>query len=67
MIRSMTGFGRCKMTVGEYDISVDIRSVNHRYFDFYLKIPKYYGFMEDKIRETLKKKGILVEKRLPDI
>lgn len=53
MIRSMTGFGRCKMTVGEYDISVDIRSVNHRYFDFYLKIPKYYGFMEDKIRETV--------------
>ena len=55
MIRSMTGFGRCKMTVGEYEINVDIRSVNHRYFDFYLKIPKYYGFMEDKIRETVSK------------
>ena len=55
MIKSMTGFGRCKMTVGEYEINVDIRSVNHRYFDFYLKIPKYYGFMEDKIRETVSK------------
>lgn len=53
MIRSMTGFGRCKKTVNEYDINIDIRSVNHRYFDFYLKIPKYYGFLEEKIRECV--------------
>ncbi len=55
MIRSMTGFGRCKMTVGQYEVNIDIRSVNHRYFDFYLKIPKYYAFLEDKIREYVSK------------
>jgi len=55
MIRSMTGFGRCKMTVGEYEVNIEIRSVNHRYFDFYLKIPKYYSFLEDKIREYVSK------------
>lgn len=55
MIRSMTGYGRCKNTVGEYEVNIDIKSVNHRYFDFYLKIPKYYAFLEDKIREYVSK------------
>lgn len=55
MLRSMTGFGRCKMAVGEYEINIDIRSVNHRYFDFSLKISKYYSFLEDKIREYVSK------------
>ena len=55
MLRSMTGFGRCKMTVGEYEVNIDVRSVNHRYFDFSIKIPKYYAFLEDKIREYVSK------------
>lgn len=53
MIRSMTGFGRCKMSVNEYDINIDIRSVNHRYLDLNLKLPKYYAFLEEKIREKI--------------
>lgn len=55
MIRSMTGFGRCKMSVNEYDINIDIRSVNHRYLDLNLKLPKYYSFLEEKIREKVSK------------
>ncbi len=55
MIRSMTGFGRCKMSVNEYDINIDIRSVNHRYLDLNLKLPKYYAFLEEKIREKISK------------
>lgn len=53
MIRSMTGFGRCKKSVNEYEINIDIRSVNHRYLDLNLKIPKYYSFLEEKIREKV--------------
>lgn len=55
MIRSMTGFGRCKMSVNEYDINIDIRSVNHRYLDLNIKLPKYYAFLEEKIREKVSK------------
>ena len=55
MIKSMTGFGRCKMSVNEYDINVDIKSVNHRYLDLNIKIPKYYAFLEEKIREKVSK------------
>ena len=53
MIRSMTGFGRCKMSVNEYDINIDIKSVNHRYLDLNIKLPKYYAFLEEKIREKI--------------
>ena len=53
MIRSMTGFGRCKMSVNEYDINIEIKSVNHRYLDLNLRLPKYYAFLEEKIREKI--------------
>ena len=53
MIRSMTGFGRCKMSVNEYDINIDIKSVNHRYLDLNIKLPKYYAFLEEKIRDKI--------------
>ena len=54
MIRSMTGFGRCDREVDGYRIRIEIRSVNHRYADFSIKIPRYYAFLEDNIRECLK-------------
>lgn len=49
----MTGFGRCKKSVNEYEINIDIKSVNHRYLDINLKIPKYYSFLEEKIRQKV--------------
>lgn len=55
MIRSMTGFGRSKTIKDGMEFNIDIRSVNHRYLDLNLRIPKYYGFAENKIRNTVSK------------
>ncbi len=50
MLKSMTGFGRAERTIGGYNVKVNLKSVNHRYMDVAIKVPKYYTFMEDKIR-----------------
>ena len=52
MLKSMTGFGRAEKTVEGYNVKVNLKSVNHRYMDIAIKVPKYYTFMEDKIRQT---------------
>lgn len=54
MLKSMTGFGRERKTIGDYDISVEIRSVNSRYFEFNTKIPRSCQFMEDKLKNLVK-------------
>ena len=54
MIRSMTGYGREQMIVGEREIMVEIRSVNHRYFEFSARVPRVYGYIEEKLKSTLK-------------
>ncbi len=53
MVRSMTGFGRAQASVEGYNITVEIRSVNHRYFEFSLKIPRTYSFLEEKVKSLL--------------
>ncbi len=53
MIKSMTGYGRHQATVGGMDITVEIRSVNHRYYEFSARITKGYGFLEEKIKSYL--------------
>lgn len=53
MIRSMTGFGRAQTSAEGYNITVEIRSVNHRYFEFAAKIPRVYAFLEEKVKRTL--------------
>lgn len=50
MIRSMTGYGRVQETVDGYNILFEIKSVNHRYFDYSARLPRVYGFIEDKIK-----------------
>ncbi|MCR5151026.1 MAG: YicC family protein [Clostridiales bacterium] len=50
MIKSMTGYGRFQDTVNGYDITVEIRSVNHRYFEFSLRTPRGYAFIEEKVK-----------------
>ena len=55
MINSMTGFGRAEETVDGRDIIVEIRSVNHRFFDFSSRVPRAYGFLEDKLKNALQK------------
>ena len=53
MIRSMTGFGRAQISVEGYNITVEIRSVNNRYFDFYAKMPRAFSFLEEKVKSLL--------------
>ena len=55
MIKSMTGYGRAEEVIGERLISVEIRSVNHRYFDFTAKLPRNYGFLEEKLKAFVQK------------
>jgi uncharacterized protein (TIGR00255 family) len=50
MIKSMTGFGRAVDEIDGYVITVEIKSVNHRYFEFSSRIPRQYGFLDDKIK-----------------
>ena len=50
MIRSMTGFGRAQETVNGITATVEVKSVNHRYFDFSCRVPRNYGFLEEKLK-----------------
>lgn len=54
MIKSMTGFGRCEIVRGERKITVEMKSVNHRYLDVSIKMPKKLNFFEAAIRSELK-------------
>ncbi|NBJ92845.1 YicC/YloC family endoribonuclease [Parablautia muri] len=55
MIKSMTGFGRCEVQEAERKITVEMKSVNHRYLDINIKMPKKLNFFETSIRNELKK------------
>ena len=54
MIKSMTGFGRCEKATDQYKISVEIKSVNHRYLDMSIKMPKKFNYFEAALRNLLK-------------
>lgn len=56
MIKSMTGFGRSEKIVGGRDIAVEIRSVNHRYFDYSSRISRGYGFLDVKLKSFLQER-----------
>lgn len=72
MVTSMTGFGRAQEEVGGYNILVEVRSVNHRFFDFSSRISRGYGFLEEKLRSSLQariargKVDVSVELDAPD-
>ena len=54
MIKSMTGFGRSEYTDGKRNITVEIKSVNHRYSDISVRMPRRYSFAADKIKASVK-------------
>lgn len=56
MIKSMTGFGRGEYTDGKRSIIAEIKSVNHRYSEITVKMPRRYTFSEDKIKNAVKGK-----------
>lgn len=51
MLKSMTGYGRAEKIDGGKKISVELKSVNHRYSDYSIKVPRYYAFLEELVRE----------------
>ncbi len=54
MIKSMTGFGRCEISEEERKFTVEMKSVNHRYLDVNIRMPKKLNFFETAIRNLLK-------------
>ncbi|MEP6780589.1 MAG: YicC/YloC family endoribonuclease, partial [Gemmatimonadaceae bacterium] len=54
MVRSMTGFGQADGAVGSVHVSVEIRTVNHRFFSPSIKLPSAFGKWEAEVREALR-------------
>jgi uncharacterized protein (TIGR00255 family) len=54
MIKSMTGFGRAEVTENNRKFTVELKSVNHRYLEMSVKMPKALGFFESSVRQELK-------------
>lgn len=53
MIRSMTGFGRAQADIDGLNVTVELKSVNHRGFEFSSKTPRAYGFLDEKLKSFL--------------
>ena len=53
MIKSMTGFGRAKYENDGREYCIEIKTINHRYNDMTIKLPRYLNFLEDKIRKYI--------------
>ncbi|MDO4545142.1 MAG: YicC/YloC family endoribonuclease [Bacillota bacterium] len=56
MIKSMTGFGRGEYSDGKRNVTAEIKTVNHRYADISVKMPKRYSFAEEDIKAIVRKK-----------
>ena len=57
-MKSMTAFGRARRTVGGKDVTVELRSVNNRFFDCSVKLPRAFSFLEEKVKPHLQASGI---------
>ena len=55
MVKSMTGYGRARETRSGRDITVEVRSVNNRYLDCTVKMPRAYIFAEDAVKTRVQK------------
>lgn len=53
MIKSMTGYGQGKNSIDGREYTVEIKTINHRYNDMTVKLPRYLNFLEDKIRKYI--------------
>jgi hypothetical protein len=59
MIKSMTGFGRCEIQKESRKFTVELKSVNHRYLDVNIRMPKKLNFFETAIRTLLKQYALI--------
>lgn len=53
MIKSMTGFGRGEYSASGFEFLVEIKTINHRYLDLNIRMPRQYSFLEEIIRKTI--------------
>ena len=56
MIRSMTGYGRGQELLDGLSVTVEIKSVNHRFFEYSCRLPRVYGFIDDKLKNYLQQR-----------
>ncbi len=56
MTKSMTGWGRSDFTIGDETYSVEVKALNHRFIDIYLKAPERFSPLENRIRDEVKKR-----------
>ena len=56
MIRSMTGYGRGQDTLDGLSVVVEIKSVNHRFYEYSSRLPRGYGFLDDKLKTYLQQR-----------
>lgn len=54
MIKSMTGYGRWEQEADGFRIRTELKSVNHRYLDLSVRLPRMYSYLEDRVRELIK-------------
>lgn len=52
----MTGFGRAKQNFGDINVTVEVKSVNHRYFEYSSRLQRQYAFIDDKLKTLLRQK-----------
>lgn len=57
MVKSMTGYGRGQAVAEDLEVTVEIKSVNHRYFDFSIRTPRGYSFIEDKMKAYVQQRA----------
>ena len=55
MVKSMTGYGRARQELHKRDITVEVRSVNNRYLDCTVKMPRMYSFAEDAVKQCVQR------------
>jgi uncharacterized protein (TIGR00255 family) len=56
MLMSMTGYGHARAETESFDISIEIKSVNHKYFECTVRTPRAYGFLEERLKTLAKEK-----------
>ena len=55
MLKSMTGFGRYEVSSGDRKVTIEMKSVNHRYLELGIKLPRKLNYLEGDIRNQMKK------------
>ena len=50
MVKSMTGYGRAQKNSDLFNITAEVKSVNHRYFEFSSRVPRSYAFLDEKLK-----------------